>query len=226
MLTSLKSKLKRIVSNYMGSLNSRLLSEDIHIKKASIKGNVNLEFGVKIVGGVKISGNVSIGKLSVINGPNTDIYSKINSVQIGRFCSIARNVSIQEYHHKMDRISTYFMSKNIFNNSIESDIVSKGDIIIGNDVWIGTHCVILSGAHISNGVIVAANSVVSGYIPPYAIVAGSPAKVIKYRFDTAIIQKINDLAWWDWDVEKIQQNEELFLSTLTEDILNKYLLRY
>jgi virginiamycin A acetyltransferase len=92
---------------------------------------------------------------------------------------------------------------------------SKGPITIGNDVWIGTQCVILSGSTIGDGAVIAANSVVTADIPPYAIAAGSPARVLRYRFSDAIIERLMKLEWWAWSRVKLEQNRALFEGDLT-----------
>lgn len=224
MVYKIISKIYNVLINNYKIVNIKSkLPNNVYIKGAIVKGDVIIGPGVKIFGGVYISGKVVIKKYTSINGPNTDIYSKINRVEIGSFCSIARNVSIQEFNHRMDRITTYFINKNIFKEkSFADEISSKGDIAIGNDVWIGAHSVILSGAHISDGVVVAANSVVSGYIPPFAIVGGSPAKVIKYRFSEDIIKQLLEIKWWNWDLEKLNTNRDLFNGELTKEKLKLY----
>jgi len=197
-----------------GSLVGNIkIGENARIDGLSVNGSFSCMEYFKVFGtGVNVIGNVEIGKYTSLNGPNTDIFTSINKVKIGSFCSIARNVNMQEYNHKINRVSTYHIGANVFNRDRVEDIESKGDIIIENDVWIGTHCVILSGAHISNGVIIAANSVVNGYIPPYSIAAGSPAKVIKYRFSQETIDKLINLKWWDWSEELLKKNESFFTS--------------
>ena len=94
--------------------------------------------------------------------------------------------------------------------------MSKGNIVIGNDVWIGTHSVILSGAKINDGAIVAANSVVTGEIPAYAIVAGAPAKVLKYRFPQNVIDDLLEKQWWNWAIEKIKDEKTFFSQDLNQ----------
>lgn len=191
-----------------------VLSLSDHCKILNLIGEGKILAGrkIKINGGsVVLNGCIEIGDYTTINGPNTDIYSAVNMVKIGKFCSIARNVSIQEYNHKMDKVSTYFINYNIFGRDDDESNDSKGSIIIENDVWIGTQCVILSGAHISNGAVVAANSVVTGFIPPYAVVAGSPARVIKYRFPEETIAKLLEIRWWDWSEEKLLKNRKFFI---------------
>ena len=187
----------------------------------------------------KIHGRVHVGKNSIIKdcfisarelhigrntslwGPSIDIHSRLNTVIIGNFCSIARNVTMQEYNHRLDRCSTYFFSHRVFEEGVENDIMSRGPIIIGNDVWIASHVVIGSGATIGNGAVVGANSLVLSDIPPYAVVAGSPAKVLRYRFDENIVERLTSLKWWEWNDERILQNRELFVEPLTTDVLDR-----
>lgn len=195
------------------------IGKKVTLNKVHLKGNVNIGDYANLRGGIYISGNVEIGKFTSINGPNVDIYSKVNKVKIGNFCSIARNVSIQEFNHEVNKLSTFLISKNLFNNQF-SDISSKGDILIGHDVWIGAHSVILSGVTIGNGAIIAANSVVNKDVPAFAIVGGNPAKIIKYRFDPSTIDIIQDMKWWDWSKDKILKNQQLFDKKLDSFILN------
>lgn len=197
-----------------------LVSDSALITGSRIRGNVRIDGFTKIIK-AEIHGNVSIGRWTTFNGPNSDIWALVNSVRIGNFCSIARNVSIQEYDHHFERITSYFMHANVFGGKMDDDIVSKGDIVIGNDVWIGTQSVILSGANISDGAVIGANSVVNSYIPPYAVAVGSPAKVVKYRFSDGIIDRLLKLKWWDWDDDKIRNNRALFDGPLTEEKLDQ-----
>ena len=82
---------------------------------------------------------------------------------------------------------------------------NKGDIVIGNDVWIGYEAVIMAGVHIGNGAIIAARAVVTKDVPPYTIVGGVPARPIRKRFDEEVIRKLETLKWWDWSAEKIRR---------------------
>ena len=93
----------------------------------------------------------------------------------------------------------------------------KCEVVIGNDVWIGEDVVITKGVNIGNGAIIAAKSVVNKNVPPYSIVAGNPAKVKKTRFDDRIITILEKIRWWDWSLEKIEENYKIF--TLTDEDL-------
>lgn len=200
-----------------GSIHSSAL-----VRMATIKGKVTVAEECRIVGGVALDGvaEISIGRYTSLNGPNTDIHCAINSVKIGAFCSIARGVAIQEFNHKFKGATSYLVHKNLFGESKERDLTSSGRIEIGNDVWIGAQCVILGGANIGHGVVVGANSVVSGNIPDYAIAVGSPAKVIGYRFDEPIISALLELKWWDWSVDEIKSRKAFFdIPELTLDII-------
>lgn len=225
MIERLKKRIKIFITNEIErSKNSiehpELIGNRVLIKNSIIRGYVKIGEHSKIIDAT-ISGNVIIGQWSTFNGPNSDIHATINSVAIGNYCSIARNVSIQEYDHCTDRITSYFIHQNVFGEEYQNDITSKGEIIIENDVWVGTQSVILSGSHISNGAIIGANSVVNSFIPPYAYAVGSPAKVVKFRFDDVMIKKLLSLQWWYWSEEKIKANRTLFDKPLTEDTFDR-----
>lgn len=197
-----------------------LIDPDALIIESQIRGNVMIGAHSKIVEALLV-GNISIGRWTTFNGPNSDIYAHLNSVKIGNFCSIARNVSIQEYNHCFDRATSYFIHVNVFGEKIQEDIVSNGDIVIGNDVWIGTQSVVLSGAVISDGAVIGANSLVNSFIPPYAVAVGSPAKIVKYRFPDQTIERLLNIKWWDWSDEKIRKNRAMFSSSLSEELLDQ-----
>ncbi len=138
---------------------------------------------------------------------------------IGKFCALATGVKfiMNGANHKMNAFSTYPFA--IFGNGWEiampqmQDLPLKGDTIVGNDVWIGTNAVVLPGVKIGDGAIIGAYSVVTRDVPPYSIVAGNPAVVIRERFPKDIIETLLKLRWWDWTPEKITNSLE-FLTTL------------
>ncbi len=198
------------IKNYRRIKSTGYISKSAMIKDSWISGNVVLNDNVQVIDDVRICGNVIIDSFSSVFGPNTQLYSKINSIKIGKFCSIARGVTFQEYNHRISNISTYMINSKFLKKDIHSDIESKGDINICNDVWIGAHSVILSGVKIGNGSVISANSVVTKDIPPYAIVGGCPAKIIKFRFNKSTIELLERLQWWDKSVDWIFEHEDLF----------------
>lgn len=142
-------------------------------------------------------------------------FSKVKLV-IGKFCAIAAETRfIMTGDHKLDAISTYPFP--IFQQGWEGafdvfDLPVKGDIIVGNDVWFGYNCLIKNGVAIGDGAIIAAGAVVVKDVPAYSIVAGNPAKVVKMRFDDHTIQRLLQIAWWDWKIEKINRHLKLICS--------------
>jgi len=133
-------------------------------------------------------------------------------LRIGRFCSIAQGVTIVlGGEHGMDGASTYplfymFPGKNIQ----QPGKISKGPINIGNDVWIGTNALILSGVTIGNGAVIAAGSVVTKDVPAYAVVGGVPARTIKMRFDDATITRLQATQWWECSLAELSGLSRLF----------------
>jgi len=198
-----------------------LVHPEAQIIDSTLQGMIHVGKGSIIKESMLSAKELHIGRNTTLWGPNIDIHAMLNPVKIGSYCSIARNISIQEYNHRVDRCSTYFFSCNVFKESMTQDIVSRGGITIGNDVWIASRVVIGTGVTIGDGAIIGANSVVLGDVPPYAIVAGSPAKLIRYRFEEHIIQRLLSLKWWEWSDERILSNRELFLSPLTEEVLDR-----
>lgn len=132
---------------------------------------------------------------------------------IGKFCSIACGAKFlfTSGNHNLKSLSTYtfplfYEEWDLDSGNIRDAWNNKGDIIIGNDVWIGYEAVIMSGVKIGDGAIIGARAVVTKDVPPYTIVGGVPAKIIRKRFDDKTIEKLLKLKWWDWDYNKIKHN--------------------
>lgn len=132
---------------------------------------------------------------------------------IGKFCSIACGAKFlfNSANHTLSSLSTYpfplfFEEWNLEKNDVTKSWDNKGNIIIGNDVWIGYEAVILAGVTIGDGAIIGTRAVVTKDVPPYTIVGGVPAKPIKKRFSEEIISKLLDIQWWNWSDEKIAKN--------------------
>ena len=144
---------------------------------------------------------------------------------IGKFCSIACGVKFlfNCANHTLKSLSTYTFPLFYEDWDLQKlDVVTawdnKGDIVIGNDVWIGYEAVIMAGVHIGNGAIIATRAVVTKDVPPYTIVGGIPAKPIRKRFTNDTIQKLEALKWWDWSYEKIKQSLPYLLNRDIENL--------
>ena len=132
---------------------------------------------------------------------------------IGKFCSIACGAKFlfTSANHTLRSLSTYpfplfFEEWGLDKAHVTQAWDNKGDITIGNDVWIGYDAVIMSGVKIGDGAVVGTRAVVTKDVPPYTIVGGVPAKPIRSRFDDEIIDKLLALRWWDWDEDRIKRN--------------------
>lgn len=129
---------------------------------------------------------------------------------IGKFCSIAAGVTfiMNGGNHRTDWLTNYPFP--VFGHGWEvampEEWPDKGDTVIGNDVWIGYGATIMPGVHVGDGAIIAAQSVVTKSVPPYAVVGGNPAHEIRQRFDDATVQALTDIQWWHWDIETITRN--------------------
>ena len=149
-----------------------------------------------------------------------------DKLRLGKFCALARGVRfiMNGANHQMNGVSTYPFY--IFGNEWESvmpkadDIPYKGDTVVGNDVWIGYDAIIMPGVKISDGAIIAASSVVGSDVPPYSIVGGNPAKLIRMRFADSIVQELLEIRWWDWSVEKITRNLTLIVGADIDALKN------
>jgi acetyltransferase-like isoleucine patch superfamily enzyme len=149
-------------------------------------------------------------------------YYSSRKVIIGNFCSIANGVTILTGgEHQTDWVTTYPFNTLFKKFQQTKNDITKGDVIIGNDVWIGLNATILPGVKINDGAVVGANSVVTKDVPPYAIVAGNPAKLIRMRFDRETIDSLLRIKWWNWDIQRIMDNMPLLLSNNVEDFVKK-----
>lgn len=167
----------------------------------------------------EVYGDFILDTGSYISGP----YAYVDGAKIGKYTSIARFATIGVKDHNYNWVTTSpiitsekygFISKNI-------DIPQKTDVVIGNDVWIGMFAIINRGVKIGDGAVIAAGAIVTKDVPPYAIVGGNPAKIIKYRFSEDIIDKLLKIKWWNWDELTIKKRINDFYDV--QDFCKKYI---
>ena len=187
--------------------------------------NNQIDKSVCIYRGVKIK-NSSIGAYTYV-GNSTDI----SNAEIGSFCSIADHCRIGMGGHSLSHLSTspIFIEKvngckEVWSTQDLNPVKSKR-VVVGNDVWIGSHVLINGGVKIGNGAVVGAGAVVVKDVPPYAIVGGVPAKIIRYRFPENIIMTLEEVQWWNLPVEALKSHISLFQKeNLTVEEIKQLLL--
>lgn len=216
----------RLVQSVLGALRERLdrlnsiergaqIAPDAWISGSEIGARCQVAAGCKIYRAT-LSGQVTVARYTSLWGPSIFVSGGGQGVSIGSFCSIAHHVSIQEQFHNPQRTTTYFIERNLLEQPEPPEAqISKGPIRIGHDVWIGAGAQILSGVTIGDGAIVAAGAVVTREVAPYAIIAGNPARLIRYRFTAEKIEQLLALQWWYWSVDRLRV-EAAFLTELQD----------
>ncbi len=191
-------------------------------------------FRGKIIAEHNTNPNIIAGKFSYYSGyyhghafedcarylfPDRD---DVDKLIIGSYCSIGSGASFimaGNQGHRRDWISTfpfYFMDEvDAFGESVNG-FQAAGDTIVGNDVWIGAEAMIMPGIHIGDGAIIGSRALVTRDVAPYAIVAGNPAKEIRKRFDPAMVDKLLEIKWWDWEMDKLTAAMPLICSANVE----------
>lgn len=159
--------------------------------------------------------------------PVVHSWDDTTKLRIGKFCSIADEVHfLLGGNHRSDWVSTYPFNvlHEKFPNAaaVKGHPATKGDIVVGNDVWIGSGALILSGVTIGDGAVIGAHAVVGGNVAPYEIVVGNPMKSVRKRFSEAQIKDLLDIAWWNWDEEKINENVQLICSENIQQFIDKH----
>ncbi|MGL4490203.1 MAG: CatB-related O-acetyltransferase [Rhizobiaceae bacterium] len=139
------------------------------------------------------------------------------NLKIGKYCSFADQIEIfLGGNHRMEWVSTYpfqlLPGSQTTDGTLHSS-VSKGDVVIGNDVWVGSGAVILSGVTLGDGSVIGARAVVAKDVAPYQIVVGNPAVAVGSRFEGAQVAKLLAIRWWDWDDDKVRRSMPLLMSS-------------
>jgi chloramphenicol O-acetyltransferase type B len=173
--------------------------------------------------------NYSIG-VGTYGAPEVLDWHDGSKLIIGNYCSIAGVTIMLGGEHYINKPSTYpfesieLKTRNL-DNTYVSDRRTKGDVIIGSDVWLGHKSTILSGVTIGDGAVIGACSVIAKDVPSYAIVVGNPSKIIRFRFDKSIIEAMLLIRWWDWPEDKIKQTMQDFKLPV-EEFVEKHLNNY
>ena len=172
------------------SFRAKVVDSKIH-KTARISARTNVRYS-------------SVGRYTYVSSGSGVIHT-----EIGAFCSVAANVSIGGGSHAMEYVSTspiFNEGGNVFGKNLAKLPYSPyKKTKIGNDVWIGNRAIILQGVTVGNGAVIGAGSVVTKDVPPYAVVAGNPARLIRYRFDETTVEKLENSRWWEKSDAKLQK---------------------
>lgn len=156
-----------------------------------------------------------------------DLHNFPSGTVIGRYCSFANGVAILNANHPVDRIALHpFFYNPVF--GVVNDLkIERGFLVIGHDVWVGRNALILPRVrHIGNGAVIGAGAVVTKDVPPYAIVGGNPARIIRYRFPQAIQQAAEASKWWTYSIDELQGSFSVFVEPVSSAILQRLVLAH
>jgi acetyltransferase-like isoleucine patch superfamily enzyme len=165
---------------------------------------------------VKLPEGVTVGRHSYGYEEHTfRVFTQGARIEMGAFCSIGPDVQILVgSEHVTTRATTFPLSARLFDpaGGNFADVVDRGSTVIGNDVWLGLGALVLSGVMVGDGAVIGARAVVSKAVPPYAVVVGNPAEIVRYRFDEETRLRLLVLRWWDWSDEQIMAFRQWFMS--------------
>lgn len=177
-------------------LNKRSRESEFRKNKIKVHPKSNLGKATQIGYGTQINGPVFINSRE--GAP----------VCIGKYCAVAHNLRIRPRNHKTGYANLQYALQ--ARHKFKSLATVKGPITIGNGVWIGDNVIILSGVTVGDGAVLGAGAIVTKDVPPYAVAAGNPARVIRYRFSEHIIAQMLEIQWWNWPEAKISRNRKFF----------------
>lgn len=191
--------------------NLKMLIVKLKFRNASVSFGSNISMDTRLNEFTKVLSGTKVGDSEIGRYTYVGVNCSIERAKIGPFCSFGPEVICGSASHPLNFISTYpgFYTKEAQGAEFfgyEHAFIDKKQVVIGADVWIGTRAIILGGIEIGVGAVVAAGSIVTKDVPPYAIVGGIPAKVIKYRFSADTIEKLITSKWWEADIETIKGN--------------------
>ncbi len=188
--------------DWLRLLQQRRRFPQASLHTARIGERVFLGHDVRIAAGVEIGHDVRIGDHSYVNAG-----SVIATADIGKFCSIAYYCHVGAQQHPLDSLST--------SPAVGGGAARAGRTVLGNDVWIGTHAVIMPSVTIADGAVIGAGAVVTRDIPPYAIAMGVPARTVRFRFPRAVIDSLLEAEWWNREPREWQRCARIIACTGT-----------
>jgi virginiamycin A acetyltransferase len=228
--------LGNVIVGQKSVINNSVLGERVNIDSNShvidcvFKNNIIIGDGSYLINS-ELESFTKVYRMTSLGDSKIGMYtyvgenSSVSMTRIGKFCSIGPNLRSGRGIHPIYSLSTHPMfystrKQNGITLSKIDKILERKQINIGSDVFIGMNVIILDGITIGDGAIIAAGSVVSKDIPPYAIAAGSPIQILKYRYSEGIVKNLLDIRWWDWDSDEIKEVEKHFNDV--EGFVNKF----
>lgn len=152
-------------------------------------------------------------------------FGEVDRLHIGKFCSIASGATFMmagNQGHRLDWVSTFPFSEDVFGQDVKNGFLRAGDTVVGNDVWIGSEAMIMPGVKIGDGAVIGARAVISKSVDAYTVVVGNNT-VIKQRFDEETVMLLLELRWWDWPLEHIQGAMKWLCSGRIDELERYYL---
>ena len=203
-LTRLKNRLLGYNQNSKKDNNILVLGENTKISNSSFGGKNRVDSNVECLQ-AKIGYATTIARDCVLRG----------SLKVGNYCQFGPGAKVFTKDHPWEHASIYV--NKVFLEGRQKRLQPSAEVVIGNDVWIGANAVILKGVTIGDGAVVAAGAIVNKNVPEYSIVAGSPAKEIRKRFDDEVIQLLKELEWWTLTTDEIEKISSLFEFNLNDN---------